>query len=319
METADEILYKGLLEIEYIADKRENSDGKVEYFLKWKGYRNEENTWETPSKIEDKKLIEEFEKKCLDNLVEKNKKLFCEICEKSFNSEKQANDHYESRNHIKKVSPQKLKRSHPSVEVPPPKKAKTTPGNFGKKLYKILFLAIYINRIITYYVTAVKPSIAKPKSTRNIPKAAPKIRPGADNVKSSNAVAKSSTTTSKQLVHSDHKQDSVKNIFDSHCHLDRTFSKIFGTSKKTFFDEKSFRNEFGNFGAWEFLKYEYNLSESLEGIINVITNPRYFDEKFWNWIAKESNVYLAIGCHPSDAQQYDPKADFELEKGKQIV
>ena len=41
METADEILYKGLLEIEYIADKRENSDGKSEYFLKWKGYSNE--------------------------------------------------------------------------------------------------------------------------------------------------------------------------------------------------------------------------------------------------------------------------------------
>ena len=102
METADEILYKGLLEIGYIADKRENSDGKVEYFLKWKGYSDEENTWEIPSKIEDKKLIEEFEKKCLDNLVEKNKKLFCEICEKSFNSEKQAKDHYESKNHIKK-------------------------------------------------------------------------------------------------------------------------------------------------------------------------------------------------------------------------
>ena len=29
METADEILYKGLLEIGYIADKRENSDGTL--------------------------------------------------------------------------------------------------------------------------------------------------------------------------------------------------------------------------------------------------------------------------------------------------
>ena len=50
---------------------------------------------------------------------------------------------------------------------------------------------------------------AKPKSTRNIPKAAPRIRPGADNVKSLNAAAKSSITTSKTLVHSDHEQDSL--------------------------------------------------------------------------------------------------------------
>ena len=56
---------------------------------------------------------------------------------------------------------------------------------------------------------AERPTISKPKSTRNIPKAAPRIRPGADNVKSSNAAAKYSITTSKTLVHSDHEQDSL--------------------------------------------------------------------------------------------------------------
>ena len=56
---------------------------------------------------------------------------------------------------------------------------------------------------------AERPTITKPKSTRNIPKEALRISSGTDNVKSSNAAAKSSITTSKTLVHSDHEQDSL--------------------------------------------------------------------------------------------------------------
>ena len=56
---------------------------------------------------------------------------------------------------------------------------------------------------------------------------------------------------------------------------------------------------------------------SFEGFINVITNPTYFDKKYWEWIvANEPNVYLALGCHPSDASTYDEIADWQLEKGK---
>ena len=130
MENTDEIWFKGLLEMEYVADKRVNSDGKVEYFVKWKENGDEENTWEPADVISDNELIEKYENSLLDKIVEKNKKLSCEICEKSFNSEIQAKDHFEGKSHIKKVTPEKLKRAYPSSELPPSKKAKTTLGNF---------------------------------------------------------------------------------------------------------------------------------------------------------------------------------------------
>ena len=50
-------------EIEKIVDKRVDSDGQVEYFVKWKGYGDEENTWEPIENIEADTMIEEFEKK----------------------------------------------------------------------------------------------------------------------------------------------------------------------------------------------------------------------------------------------------------------
>ena len=50
-------------EIEKIVDKRVDSDGKVEYLVKWKGYDDKENTWEPVENIEADAMIEEFEKK----------------------------------------------------------------------------------------------------------------------------------------------------------------------------------------------------------------------------------------------------------------
>ena len=53
--------------------------------------------------------------------------------------------------------------------------------------------------------------------------------------------------------------------------------------------------------------------------INVITNPAYFDIKYWEWIvANEPNVYLALGCHPSSVSAYDEVAESELERGTYI-
>ena len=75
MENPNEIWFKGLLNIEKIVDKRLDSDGKVEYFVKWQEYSEEENNWEPSCNI-GKEMIEDFEKKCLDKIVEMSKNNF---------------------------------------------------------------------------------------------------------------------------------------------------------------------------------------------------------------------------------------------------
>lgn len=60
--------------VEKILEKRTLKGGVVEYYLKWKNYPDEDNTWEPKENLDCPELIEEFEKEWAEKQKKKSEK-----------------------------------------------------------------------------------------------------------------------------------------------------------------------------------------------------------------------------------------------------
>jgi len=59
--------------VEKVLNKRVNKGGKIEYYLKWKGFPSEENTWEPAANLNCPELIEAYEAAHREKKKEKKK------------------------------------------------------------------------------------------------------------------------------------------------------------------------------------------------------------------------------------------------------
>ncbi|ALC45993.1 HP1c [Drosophila busckii] len=68
--------------VERIVDKRITAAGKVEYFIKWRGYPSSDNTWEPEENCDCPALIQRFEESRAKNKKRAEKKPKCEEIQK---------------------------------------------------------------------------------------------------------------------------------------------------------------------------------------------------------------------------------------------
>lgn len=115
------------------------------------------------------------------------------------------------------------------------------------------------------------------------------------------------------VLHYDHDPETAitKNIFDSHCHLDRMFrwhrkelNLIFNDAKKAESHDK-----IPNVTALTHLKTIQNVGRcfgsKFEGCISVCCDPELWQEKWFEWLIQDPNVWLTYGCHPGKANIFD--------------
>ncbi|TRY64101.1 hypothetical protein TCAL_12596 [Tigriopus californicus] len=88
-----------------------------------------------------------------------------------------------------------------------------------------------------------------------------------------------------------------RNVFDSHCHLDRLFGDL--VLKPKYF--QTFKRENAAI-----------MGETFEGCITSFCQPRDWREKPWQCVLEEEGIYGAIGVHPSRAREYDENTEDEL-------
>ena len=114
---------------------------------------------------------------------------------------------------------------------------------------------------------------------------------------------------------------SKTNIFDSHCHFDDIFKRIWNIDRINFYNPtspqmKALLDRFKVDGPLGILM-ELNscAHHQFEGCVNVIYDPMSFEQKDWEWIVnREPGVWLALGCHPNKAHLFDEPAHFYLTK-----
>ena len=106
-------------------------------------------------------------------------------------------------------------------------------------------------------------------------------------------------------------------LFDSHCHLDRIFTRKFDQSSNDFYGVNAKLPIQHALRPLAMLKKKYKFAfgrdpDVFEGCIHNICHPKYFSKRYWEWMTQERGLYLALGCHPQSAKTYDEVDDYEL-------